>query len=114
MTRNFARLGAALMAAALVAVAAPASAHVTVSSTDAAQGGFGKALFRVPNESDTASVTKVVVTLPTETPFAFVNAGTKPGWTVDVAKEKLDEPTKTGSGPDGTYCRYSTSDITYS
>ena len=23
------------------------------------------------------------------------------------------EPTKTGSGPDGTYCRYSTSDITY-
>jgi len=25
-----------------------------------------------------------------------------------------DEPTKTGSGPDGTYCRYSTSDITYS
>ncbi|MEU4687744.1 pectate lyase [Actinoplanes sp. NPDC023714] len=25
-----------------------------------------------------------------------------------------NEPTKTGSGPDGTYCRYSTSDITYS
>ncbi|MEU4422700.1 pectate lyase [Actinoplanes sp. NPDC024001] len=25
-----------------------------------------------------------------------------------------DEPTKTGSGPDGTYCRYSASDITYS
>jgi hypothetical protein len=25
-----------------------------------------------------------------------------------------DEPTKTGSGPDGTYCRYSSSDITYS
>ena len=24
-----------------------------------------------------------------------------------------DEPSKTGSGPDGTYCRYSTSDITY-
>jgi hypothetical protein len=23
------------------------------------------------------------------------------------------EPTKTGSGADGTYCRYSTSDITY-
>jgi len=25
-----------------------------------------------------------------------------------------NEPTKTGSGPDGTYCKYSTSDITYS
>jgi uncharacterized protein YcnI len=97
MTRNIARISAALFAAAaLVAVASPASAHVTVSSTDAAQGGFGKAVFRVPNESDAASVNKVVVTLPAETPFAFVNAGVKPGWTVDVAKEKLDQPTKNG------------------
>lgn len=97
MTRNIARVSAALFAAAaLVAVASPASAHVTVSSTDAAQGGFGKAVFRVPNESDAASVNKVVVTLPAKTPFAFVNAGVKPGWTVDVATEKLDQPTKTG------------------
>lgn len=96
MHRNIARISAALFATALVALASPASAHVTVSSTDAAQGGFGKAVFRVPNESDAASVTKVVVTLPTETPFAFVNAGVKPGWKIDVAKEKLAEPTKTG------------------
>lgn len=96
MTRNIARLSAVLLAAALVGISAPASAHVTVSSTDATQGGFGKAVFRVPNESDAASVTKVVVALPAETPFAFVNAGVKPGWTVDVAAEKLDEPTKTG------------------
>lgn len=96
MTRTIARLSAALFATALVAVASPASAHVTVSSTDAAQGGFGKAVFRVPNESEAASVEKVVVTLPAETPFAFVNAGVKPGWTVDVATEKLDQPTKNG------------------
>lgn len=96
MTRTIARFSAALVTAACVAVATPASAHVTVSSTDAAKGGFGKAVFRVPNESDAASVTKVVVTLPTDSPFAFVNAGVKPGWKVDVAKAKLDEPTTVG------------------
>lgn len=96
MNRTIPRLSAALFATALVALAAPASAHVSVSSTDAAQEGFGKAVFRVPNESDTASVNKVVVTLPTKTPFAFVNAGTKPGWKVDVVKAKLPAPTKVG------------------
>lgn len=102
MTRTITRpraaktLGAALISAALVAVAAPASAHVGVSSTDAAKGGFGKVVFRVPNESDTAATTKLVVTLPADTPFAFVSAGSKPGWTVDVVKKKLDEPTESG------------------
>lgn len=98
MTCTTARLSAALLTAALVAVAvaAPASAHVGVSSTDAAKEGFGKAVFRVPNESDTATTTKLVVTLPAETPFAFVSAGSKPGWSVDVKKDKLDQPTKVG------------------
>jgi uncharacterized protein YcnI len=77
-------------------MAGAASAHVSVSSTDAAQGGFGKAVFRVPTESETASTTKVVVTLPKETPFAFVSAQSKPGWKVIVQKEKLDAKTKVG------------------
>jgi uncharacterized protein YcnI len=96
MTRTIARLSAALLAAALVAVAAPASAHVTVSSTDAAPGGYGKVTFRVPTESDTASTTKLVVTLPADTPFAFVTAGAKPGWDVEMTEAELDEPTKAG------------------
>ncbi|MET1038299.1 MAG: YcnI family protein [Aeromicrobium sp.] len=96
MTRTPARLGAALITAAFLAVAAPAAAHVGVSSTDAAQGGFGKIVFRVPNESDTAATTKLVVTLPADTPFAFVSAGSKPGWTVEVVKAQLDAPTKVG------------------
>lgn len=77
-------------------VAGSASAHVSVSSTDAAQGGFGKAVFRVPTESETASTTKLVVTLPEKTPFAFVTAQSKPGWTVTLQKEKLAAPTKVG------------------
>lgn len=96
MNRTIARLCAALLGVGLLSVAAPALAHVSVSSTDAAPGGFGKVVFRVPTESEKASTTKVVVTLPKDTPLAFVNAGTKPGWKVEVTKEKLDRPTKVG------------------
>jgi len=96
MTRTPARLCAALITATLLAVATPASAHVGVSSPDAAKEGFGKVVFRVPNESETAATTSIVVTLPVATPLAFVSAGAKPGWTVDVAKTTLDKPTKAG------------------
>ncbi len=96
MNKIRARLCAALLTAALVGVGGAASAHVSVTSTDVAQGGFGKAVFRVPNESDTASTTKGVITLPTEAPFAFVTAQSKPGWKVTLRKEKLPAPTKVG------------------
>jgi uncharacterized protein len=92
MSRTFARLCAALLLAVLVLAAAPASAHVTVSSPDAAAGGYGKVVFRVPTESDTASTTKLRVTLPEDTPFASVSTQPKPGWKVEVKKAKLDEP----------------------
>ena len=96
MNRTTARLSAALITVALVGIAGPAFAHVSVSSTDAAPGGFGKAVFRVPTESETASTTKLVITLPQDTPFAFLNAQTKPGWKVTVKEAKLAKPTKVG------------------
>lgn len=79
------------LAAALVP-AATAAAHVTVSSPDAAPGGFGKLVFRVPNESDTASTIEVSVDLPAGRPFAFVSAGVVPGWTVAMERTTLPEP----------------------
>ncbi len=45
----------AACAVAVLAFAAPAAAHVTVSSANATQGGYTKLTFRVPNEKDTAS-----------------------------------------------------------
>ena len=96
MNRTTARLSAALLTVALVGIAGPAFAHVSVSSTDATQGGFGKAVFRVPTESETASTTKLVVILPEDTPFAFVSAQSKPGWKVSIKEAKLDKPTKVG------------------
>lgn len=82
-----AAVGALLLVAAL-----PAAAHVSVSSPDAAPGGFGKIVFRVPTESESASTTKVEVTLPMDTPFAFVSTKPLPGWTVEATERTLDEP----------------------
>jgi len=77
-------------------VMAPASAHVTVDSPDAEAGGFGKLVFRVPTESETASTTKLTIHMPEDTPFAFVNAERVPGWDVKLSKEKHDEPVEAG------------------
>jgi uncharacterized protein YcnI len=68
------------------------SAHVTVSSPDAAPGGFGKLVFRVPSESDTANTTSVSVELPADTPFRFVSAGVNPGWTAEAITTQLPAP----------------------
>lgn len=82
----------ALTAVAVLALAGPASAHVSVSSPDAAREGYGKVVFRVPTESDTADTTKLVVTLPADTPFLHLTAQPKPGWKVSMQEGSLPEP----------------------
>jgi uncharacterized protein YcnI len=61
------------VAALTLALAVPAAAHVTVNPNTAVQGGYTKVTFRVPNESDAASTTKVEVNLPLDAPFASVS-----------------------------------------
>ena len=75
-----------------VAVAGVASAHVTVSSPDAAPGGFGKLVFRVPNESDTASTVSLRIQIPQEAAMASLRAQPVPGWTVTFTESDLEEP----------------------
>jgi uncharacterized protein YcnI len=89
---------AAGAAALVLAIAGPASAHVTVNPNTAAQGAYTKVSFRVPTESDTASTTKLQVNLPTDTPIASV--ATKPlvGWTAATVKTKLATPIKSDDG----------------
>lgn len=92
-------LGAVLLAAGLVAaVAAPASAHVTVKPDAAAKGSFSVFSFAVPNESDTASTVKVEITFPTATPIAFVSVQPIPGWTWTAETTQLSTPLKTEDG----------------
>jgi len=94
------RIGAVTAGAAalVLAIAGPASAHVTVNPDTAAQGSYTKVSFRVPTESDTASTTKLQVNLPTDTPIASV--ATKPvvGWSVATVKSKLATPIKSDDG----------------
>jgi periplasmic copper chaperone A len=94
LCRPLARLGVltALIAVALVAGIGVASAHVSVSSSDAAAGGFGKITFRVPNESDTASTVSVKIQIPPKTPLASLSTQPLPGWTVTRTESDLSEP----------------------
>ena len=84
----------ALAAAFVLAVASPAAAHVTVNPDTATQGGYTKVTFRVPNESDSASTTKLEINLPADAPVASVSLKPVAGWTATAEKGKLDTPIK--------------------
>ncbi|HEY9293207.1 MAG TPA: YcnI family protein [Microlunatus sp.] len=83
--------------------AAPASAHVRVSSTEAVRGGYGVLTFRVPTESDTASTTELIITLPSDTPITSVSTQPVTGWTATRTVKKLTQPIKTDDGEIDSY-----------
>ncbi|MER7837886.1 YcnI family protein [Streptomyces sp. NPDC096040] len=89
----------ALTAAAVLAAAGAASAHVTVHPESYAKGATdGVLTFRVPNEEDNASTTKVQVYLPTDHPVLGVLVSPQDGWTAKVTTTKLKTPVKTDDG----------------
>lgn len=80
-------------------LAGPASAHVTVSASEATPGASDVVItFRVPTESDTASTTGLAVQLPTDTPIASVLVAPHPGWTDTVQTVNLKTPIHTDDG----------------
>ncbi|MBE8472123.1 YcnI family protein [Streptomyces justiciae] len=88
-----------LAAAGVLAAAGIASAHVTVHPESYAKGATdGVLTFRVPNEEDTASTTKVQVFLPTDHPVLGVLTDPHDGWTAKVTTTKLKKPVKTDDG----------------
>ncbi|MEO3777128.1 YcnI family protein [Micromonospora sp. B11E3] len=87
-----AALALGAVAAVVLGIAAPASAHVSVNPKEATQGGYARLAFRVPNESDSASTTKVEVVLPENAPVGSVSTMPVPGWTVAVERRKVDPP----------------------
>jgi uncharacterized protein YcnI len=92
LRRPAAALALGAVAAVTLGIATPASAHVTVNPKEATQGGYARLAFRVPNESDSASTTKVEVVLPENAPVGSVSTMPVPGWTVTVEKRKVDPP----------------------
>ncbi|MCP2260565.1 Uncharacterized protein YcnI [Streptoalloteichus tenebrarius] len=93
--RSLARAGVVTTAglAALFATAGLASAHVTVQPAgEAAQGGYAKVAFRVPNERPNAGTVKLEVALPKDKPLTSVLTKPLPGWRAEVTKTRLDQP----------------------
>ncbi|MFB7757819.1 DUF1775 domain-containing protein, partial [Streptomyces sp. NPDC056121] len=89
----------ALAAAGVLAAAGIASAHVTVHPESYAKGATdGVLTFRVPNEEDAASTTKVQVFLPADHPVLGVLVTPQDGWTAKVTNTKLKTPVKTDDG----------------
>ncbi|MFJ4580852.1 YcnI family copper-binding membrane protein [Streptomyces echinatus] len=89
------RIAAATVVAgsAVLALSAPAFAHVSVQPEGtAAKGGYAVVDFKVPNERDDASTTKIEVNLPADHPLASVMPQPIPGWKIAVTKSKLAKP----------------------
>ncbi|MEU0050245.1 YcnI family protein [Streptomyces sp. NPDC006309] len=84
---------AAVAGSAVLVLSAPAFAHVSVQPEGiAAKGGYAVVDFKVPNERDDASTTKIEVNLPADQPIASVMPQPIPGWKIDVTKSKLAKP----------------------
>ena len=82
-----------LAGTAVLALSAPAFAHVSVQPEGtAAKGGYAVVDFKVPNERDNASTTKLEVSFPTDHPLASVMPQPVPGWKPEVTKSTLDKP----------------------
>jgi len=87
MTRSILAAGAA---AAVLALPAAASAHITVNPREAAPGGFSVLTVRVPNERDNKGTVKVDLRLPRG--VYFLSYKKVPGWKVKLTKTKLATP----------------------
>jgi uncharacterized protein YcnI len=92
-------VGAITAVAALVLLAAPALAHVTVDPESVPKGTGDVVLsFRVPNEEANANTTKIDMQLPQDHPIAVVDVQPTNGWTAQVTTTHLTTPITTDDG----------------
>ncbi|WP_320780644.1 YcnI family protein [Streptomyces sp. CRN 30] len=83
----------AVAGATVLVLSGPAFAHVSVQPEgEAVQGGYATIDFKVPNERDNASTTKLEVTMDADHPLASVMPQPVEGWEAKVTKSKLDKP----------------------
>ena len=96
--RTLARLGAVPLAlgVAVLGVAGPASAHVTMSASTTAAGAFTVLTVSVPHGCDGSATTEIAIQIPEE-----INAVTPTRnalWEVDKQVEQLDPPVTDAHG----------------
>ncbi|MER5582759.1 YcnI family copper-binding membrane protein [Streptomyces asoensis] len=84
---------AAVAGCAVLVLSGPAFAHVSVAAEgSAAKGGYAVVDFKVPNERDNASTTKLEVAFPADHPLTSAMPEPINGWKIDVTKSKLAKP----------------------
>ena len=89
----------AVAAVLLLAGAGVASAHVTVAAPGVTTGqSDATIIFRVPDESATASTVGLKVAFPLDHPIAGVLVAPVPGWTATMVSTKLAKPITTDDG----------------
>ncbi len=83
----------AVAGVAVLAVSSPCFAHVSVQPEgEAAKGGYAVVGFKVPNERDNASTTKLEVTFPSDHPLSSVQPQPVEGWDIKITKSRLATP----------------------
>jgi periplasmic copper chaperone A len=88
-----------LAAVMVVALAAPAWAHVTISPSSAPKGSDAVLQFVVPNEQDTATTTRLLVQFPHDHPIADALIQPVAGWTAAVKMFHTTTAIQTDDGP---------------
>lgn len=96
--RNAFRVAAlcAATAAGISAASAPALAHAVVEPKQAPANSYQKVTLRITHGCAGEATNKIIVVLPDGILTARPQA--KPGWQVDLLKEKLAEPVSAGHG----------------
>ena len=84
--------------AVVLAVAAPAGAHVTIEPSQAPKGSDAVLAFTVPNELENADTVRVEIAFPTDHPIADASVEPLAGWTATVQHAKAPKPIKTDNG----------------
>jgi uncharacterized protein YcnI len=85
-------------AAAVLLLAVPALAHVTVTPDSVAAGTAAVLTFHVPNEEAHANTTQVDMQIPTVHPIAQLLVKPIPGWKISVKTVTLPKPVVTDDG----------------
>lgn len=87
---------AAATVAALLAVASPSAAHVTLDPAPARADSYYKAVLRVPHGCNGSPTRRIRVRIPDG--VTSVKPQPKTGWTLEIAKKKLAQPLDDGHG----------------
>jgi periplasmic copper chaperone A len=86
------------LAAALLSVAGPALAHITITPDSVRAGSTAVLTLHVPNEQAHANTIKVDVQIPTSHPIAQLLVEPVPGWSISVRTITLSKPITTDDG----------------